>query len=384
MVKLYTVSLSLLIAIAGKSQYCTSVGPSSSIDSNLESFYLAGESATSINFIGCPGVIGLDDQTLAQSVILNAGSSYTALAQFGTCGGSFPGVGEAWIDYNQNLIFETTESIGTWLGTPPTAASVWNFTVPPGALSGNTRMRVVQYESGFLPIDPCAIFSWGSTTDFTVQIGGGTDCSPYVGESTNDPRIISSLPYSENYNNSICYYNVLPVYASADVFYRILPQELSADFLTVSLCGSTIDTYLTIIDENNVVKWYNDDHVSCGTGSKIHFNASTEDTLYVVVQGWGYEMGNYSISVEEELASVQENQVMVFNLYPNPAQNMVTVKSPVENTLISISDVSGKIIFQQKSSAIQTDINLDGFSEGTYFVRMTGESFYSVQKLVVQ
>lgn len=74
---------------------------------------------------------------------------------------------------------------------------------------------------------------------------------------------------------------------------------------------------------------------------------------------------------------------MVFNLYPNPAHNMVTVKSPVEY-VISISDVSGKIIFQQKSTAIQTEINLEGFSEGTYFVQITGESFYSVQKLMVQ
>ncbi|MBK9192043.1 MAG: hypothetical protein IPM77_11300 [Crocinitomicaceae bacterium] len=312
MIKIYTCSALIFFSVSGFSQYCTAVGPNSVIDSNLESFYLAGESATAINFTGCPGVIGLDDQTLSQSVVLSAGSSYSAFAQFGTCGGNFYGVGEAWIDYNQNQVFELSESIGTWSGTPPAAMSVWNFTVPIGAVSGSTRMRVVQYESGVLPLDPCAIFSWGSTTDFTVQIGGGMDCSSYVGESTDDPRMITALPYSENHNNSNCYYNVLPVYASADVFYRILPQQMSAEFLTVSLCGSTIDTYLTILDENDVVKWYNDDHASCGTGSKLHFNSSGEDTLYIVVQGWGYEMGAYSILIEEELVSMNENTDIIF------------------------------------------------------------------------
>ncbi|MBL7900289.1 MAG: T9SS type A sorting domain-containing protein, partial [Crocinitomicaceae bacterium] len=372
MIHLYSCILLLFLSVNSYTQYCTAVGPTTNADSNLESFYLSGESSTAINFIGCPGVIGLDDQTLMQGVLLSAGSSYTALAQFGTCGGNFYGVGEAWIDYNQNQVFEASESIGIWSGTPPVAVSVWNFTVPVGAISGSTRMRVVQYESGTLPIDPCAIFTWGSTTDFTVQIGGGMDCSGYIGESTDDPRIISALPYSENYNNSICYFNVLPVYASADVFYRILPQQLTAEFLTISLCGSVIDTYLTVLDENDVVKWYNDDNSICGTGSKLHFNASGEDTLYIVVQGWGYEMGDYSILVEEELAAVEENIGLNFKLYPNPAQNFVTIQTPVVGALISITDISGKLVYQEQSTTSQTEINLENFSEGTYFVKMTG------------
>jgi len=214
----FTVSSFLFFSFSVSAQYCTAVGPSSNADSNLQSFYLAGESGTAVNFTGCPGVFGLDDQTFAQTVTLSAGSNYTAFAGFGTCGGNYYGVGQAWIDYNQNQFFEPGESIGTWTGTPPTAVSTWNFSVPPGASTGVTRMRVVQFEGGALPIDPCATFAWGSTTDFTVQIGGGIDCSAYTGESLADPRVISSVPYSEDYNNSVCYSNVLTVYSSPDVF----------------------------------------------------------------------------------------------------------------------------------------------------------------------
>lgn len=47
----------------------------------------------------------------------------------------------AWIDYNQNGVFEETEY--TYIGTGLDTTVVGNVTVPTTALSGNTRMRVV-------------------------------------------------------------------------------------------------------------------------------------------------------------------------------------------------------------------------------------------------
>ncbi|MBK9592123.1 MAG: T9SS type A sorting domain-containing protein [Crocinitomicaceae bacterium] len=373
----------LLLSNVTNSQYCTAVGPSSTADSNLQSFNLAGESATSIAFTGCPGVIGLDNQTANETVTLNASGSYSASMIFGTCGGSFSGVGEGWIDYNQNSIFEPSESIGTWSGMPPVAAN-WNFTVPAGALSGITRMRVVHHEGGFLPIDPCAVFTWGSTTDFTVQIGGGMDCTPFVGESMTDPRPVSPLPFSETHSNAVCYYNVLTVYSSPDVYYRILPVQLGAQFITVSLCGSSIDTYLSILDEDGNVLYYNDDNDGCGTSSKIHFNAGTHDTLYAVVQGWGTATGSYSILVEEELASIQAQTSKVsFEIYPNPANEVIQVVTDEQNASISIHDISGKLVY---SSTLQSNepVDISTLISGTYFVTIKSENGIASQKLIIQ
>ena len=112
-------------------QYCTSGGPTSLIDSNVESVVLSGESLN-INFIGCPGVLGVEDQT-AHMADLDAGGNYTLTVQFGTCGGNYPGVGEAWIDFDQSGTFDLSESIGTWQGTPPTTISNFFFNVPGSA-----------------------------------------------------------------------------------------------------------------------------------------------------------------------------------------------------------------------------------------------------------
>lgn len=384
MIKFYTSAFSILLLSSVQAQYCTAVGPSTTADSNLQSFNLSGESATAITFTGCPGVAGLDDQTFAESVVLNAGTSYTAYAQFGTCGGNYYGVGQAWIDYNQNQVFESSESIGTWSGTPPTALSTWGFNVPAGAISGTTRLRVVQFEGGALPIDPCAVFTWGSTTDFTVQIGGGMDCSGYLGQSTASPRPVSALPYSENYNNSVCYYNVMPVYGSPDVFYRILPVQLGAQYITISLCGSAIDTYLSVLDADGNVLYYNDDNAACGTSSKIHFNAGTHDTLYAVVQGWGYAVGAYSISIEEELAGISENSNSAnFELYPNPANDRVKISVNEVNALVQIHDLSGKLVYTTTIQN-QQEIDLSDLGNGTYLVTVLTEKGTSTQKLVQQ
>jgi len=154
-------------------QYCMTGGPSSTFDSNVESVSLPGDAATSITYTGCPGIAGVQDLTLSQSVTVTVNAPYVATVDFGTCGGNYGGAGEVWIDWNQNNTFDTNESIGTWSGTPPAAPTAMPFVVPPTAIPGITRMRVIQQEGGSNPLNPCVNFTWGSVVDFSVTVLGG-------------------------------------------------------------------------------------------------------------------------------------------------------------------------------------------------------------------
>ncbi len=160
----------------GGNAYCQG-GPSISFDSNVESVQLTGNSS-SINYShSCPGEIGIVDQT-ASTADLSVGGTYNLGVQFGTCGGNYSGAGEAWIDYNGDGDFDLTESLGTWVGTPPTALSSFIFTVPISACNGAVRLRVMQQEQWFggltPPLNPCGSFVWGSVMDFTVQLTGAS------------------------------------------------------------------------------------------------------------------------------------------------------------------------------------------------------------------
>jgi hypothetical protein len=77
-----------------------------------------------------------------------------------------------WIDYNQDGDFnDAGEQVWTQSATSNTPVS-GNFTVPSGALSGNTTMRVSMKYNG-IPT-ACESFSYGEVEDYTVNITTGT------------------------------------------------------------------------------------------------------------------------------------------------------------------------------------------------------------------
>jgi hypothetical protein len=183
--------LCLLWVSSTYGQYCMSGGPSSIDDSNTEIVTLNG-TVGSINYTGCPGQVGIEDYTATQQVSLAANTSYNIDIQFGSCGGNYGNFAEAWIDFNGNEIFETTESILQWQGNPPSLQN-FNFIVPASAITGATRMRIMQHETNTtFPLDPCASFTWGSVLDFTVNIQGGGSCFT-----------VNSFPYTQGFEGSL-------------------------------------------------------------------------------------------------------------------------------------------------------------------------------------
>ena len=74
----------------------------------------------------------------------------------------------AWIDYNRNGTFETTEVIATGI-TDNANSYALNFNVPSTIITGNTRLRVAMKYGGYPTA--CETFSFGEVEDYTVSIG---------------------------------------------------------------------------------------------------------------------------------------------------------------------------------------------------------------------
>lgn len=370
--------IALTIATQSFSQYCTAVGPSSTADSNVKSVLLTGE-VGQINYTGCPGVIGLQDLT-ALGTTLNAGASYSAQILFGTCGGNYAGAGQAWIDFDQNGTFDPSESIGTWQGTPPATLSTFGFTVPAGAQNGTTRMRVTQQEAGTLPLNPCAQFTWGSVMDFSITIGNGIDCSGYIGDEITDPIVVSSLPFTGTGDNSYCYSNQNLVYNSPDIYYQITPSP-TMESITVSLCGSGFDTFLSVIDPAGNVLAFNDDAPGCGTQSALTFDPQGLGLLYVIVEGWGSNMGEYDISINASFLSTDELSDEKYMIYPNPAKDQITIIGAEGD--IQVLDIAGKIVLTLDNYSGEM-IDLSQLTDGVYLVNFTVGQQQASQRIIIQ
>ncbi len=124
---------------------------------------------------------------------LQAGTSYSVNVTVGTWGNQHI---RAWIDYNDNGVFESTESIGSTVVAPgqanagPFAPASFNITLSCSPPSGLHRMRVRTVWSttaGFnTTIDPCATYGYGETEDYDVFITPAPACpAPFAMAASN-------------------------------------------------------------------------------------------------------------------------------------------------------------------------------------------------------
>jgi hypothetical protein len=356
--------LFFLIKIPIFSQYCTNVGPTSTIDSNVESVVLNGV-VGSINYVGCPGVVGLQDLTQSVNVSLNAGANYNISIKFGTCGNNYAGAGEAWIDFDQNGNFDSYESLGTWVGMPPAPIQNWSFTVPANAVNGLTRMRVMQREQGTIPLNPCGTFQWGSVTDFGITLTNGLDCTGYPGDDHNDAIIVSALPYTDTRSTEVCYSNQNYVYPSPDIYYSFEPNPLLAE-VHLSLCGANFDTFLSVVDLNGNVIAYNDDAPDCAPQSSLSFDATDLGPLYIIVEGWGALSGDYTLQISASYVGLETFETAVFNAYPNPSQGLLNLTS--NSGIYQFLDINGQLL-QTFDTQTQAIFNLENLAAGVYLLK---------------
>lgn len=353
-------SISLVFgAIQTNGQYCTLGGPSSNVDSNVESVVLNGVSG-GINHVGCPSQIGVEVY-LNESTTLSAGSTYSLQVDFGTCGGNYAGAGTVWIDFDQSLTFTQNEIVGTWAGTPPSLPVQFNVSVPNNAHNGATRMRVTQQEAATLPLDPCAAFQWGSVMDFGISIINGLDCGAFAGDDLANAIEISSLPYQDTVDLAYCYGNQNLVYDSPDVFYKLILNPTMQQ-VNVNTCGSDFDTYLTVLNPQGLVITYNDDHEICAPSSILNFDVNDLGYVYIVVEGWGNESGVAHLEITSSYAGIGALAHSQITLYPNPVGDVLSISEGVDG--IEITNLLGQSMIT--SNGKTTQLNVSELESGIY------------------
>ncbi|MFT7155157.1 MAG: PKD repeat protein [Parvicella sp.] len=88
------------------------------------------------------------------------------------------------------------------------------------------------------------------------------------------------------------------------------------------------------------------------------------------------------IDVTIQGLSITENQVS-FEMYPNPATDIVTIKTIGNSSEIEVINLIGETVYTAKSNG-NTTINVSGISKGAYFIRVTEGTASSTQKLIIR
>jgi hypothetical protein len=194
------------------------------------------------------------------------------------------------------------------------------------------------------------------------------------GNDMSDPRLVAAIPYTESYQNDFCYTNINTVYNSPDVFYKIIVNEFMLDYINVSLCGSNFDTYLSIIDLDTIVLFTNDDYSGCGTQSELTFPTNGLDTVFVIVQGWGNEQGDYEIAINDASVSGLAKNANDLAIYPNPAGHSFKINGLTNTCKYSIIDLKGRVL---KMGVLTKDklIDVSEFNSGIYIIQIETDEF---------
>ena len=159
--------------IPAPTAYCTSTHASGCSGDDITNVTLNTlNNATS----GCGGTTHYSSFTGGgtQTTTLAASASYTINVSFGTDPNQYFG---AWIDYNHDLTFQTTEFLGASANAGASGTTGVTFTVPATTANGTTVLRVIGgNDNPLLDVQACGASSstWGETQDYNITITGGS------------------------------------------------------------------------------------------------------------------------------------------------------------------------------------------------------------------
>ena len=96
---------------------------------------------------------------------------------------------------------------------------------------------------------------------------------------------------------------------------------------------------------------------------------------------------NFDVTIDQALCelNVEEANQQLFNIYPNPAQNLVRIESE-ENQLtgqLELFDSAGKLVYH-KSLNSSVSLDVSDWNRGVYLLRITSDDFIEHQRLLVQ
>ncbi|MBD3581350.1 T9SS type A sorting domain-containing protein [Flavobacterium selenitireducens] len=152
------------------------------------------------NDSGCDSAEGYSDFTAGTAASVVSGSTYTLSVTVGDGGDEVVG---AYIDFNQNQLFEETEFF--YVGTTPSGTLTTSIAIPASALAGSTRMRIRTFyniwgddpETLYLDfgdgscvdvtgLDEFGEPSYSETEDYTINVTAGTPCdgTPTISDAT--------------------------------------------------------------------------------------------------------------------------------------------------------------------------------------------------------
>jgi hypothetical protein len=431
MKKLSTLSAAVFYMMMN-AQYCTPVfqyGADSNMITNV-SFGNINNTSTSQS-----GSAQVYEDFTSMSADLQAGNSY----QISVKGPSstFPSDVMVFVDFNGNGNFDDAGErfyIGRLAASNPFNAFTVNgtITVPANAVSGATRMRVLKNTNTAAYSDPNAANSIstacdaglraGQTEDYTVNISGNNVAfpSPYCGAENVTTLTVSEITkveftgisnesHIDGTSDAVENFTATTFNVNRGHSYPITVTGGTQGQTTVSAYAYIDLNHNNVFDPNEVFNLgYLDNSdpvpgkqsgVTSGTIT-IPADAMLGETRFRIVKAYessswmgtlenlpcpsGWFIGqveDYTLNVQaSNLATSEVTKKSSAILYPNPTSGSVMLKTEERLEKYEVYSISGQKLFEGTSGVV----NMNGFTPGTYLIRIYTKDKKSITQKVIK
>ncbi|MBN8567447.1 MAG: T9SS type A sorting domain-containing protein, partial [Flavobacteriales bacterium] len=102
----------------------------------------------------------------------------------------------------------------------------------------------------------------------------------------------------------------------------------------------------------------------------------------------GVSGGNFTSSDTKKFGintnlGIEDFSKDLVKFYPNPSNGVITISLP-ETAKISISDLSGKVVYAASLTEGETTININNLSSGVYLINFAGDTFTKTDKIILK
>lgn len=109
---------------------------------------------------------------------------------------------------------------------------------------------------------------------------------------------------------------------------------------------------------------------------------NVDDELYATTN-WTIIDSASSFSEDCESLSIDgEFNLITFKLYPNPADNFITIESAQDIDTYTITNSSGQTVY--KGTTTSNRIDVSSYNAGLYFIKFESDKFQIIKKLVIK
>jgi len=234
------------------------------------------------------------------------------------------------------------------------------------------------------------LIKWiGALTDFNYP------AQTKSGNANNENSELVHFPFYSGYGNPMS--DVFTMYISGDDLE--VGDEIGA-FDGSTLVGATVITSDNAMDNNLNTFEELFDKSGFDNGNQIilkvwkanedkeYFlnfeNISEGENMYHGVVYPNSDGNKSTMDVTLSPTGIIDNLAEYINVYPNPSKGFVTISSPEQIDRLLVVNLVGQTLIDIKPESGNTELNLDGFNPGIYFVNLIIDGQRVTKKLTIQ